>query len=1122
MAVACVFAGHALANGIDPSVVAGQASFAAQGSTLNITNSPGTIINWQGFSIGAGETTNFVQQSATSSVLNRVIGADPSLILGTLSSNGQVFLINPSGILVGQGARIDVAGLVASTLNLSDQDFLAGRLNFTSNPLAGNVDNQGSITTPTGGRVYLVGTNASNSGIINSPQGDVILAAGQSVNIFDTSTPGVRVEITASNNAAVNLGQILAQSGEVGIYGAALSNSGIINADQVVKDASGKIVLRAKQDVTLEAGSRISANGEQGGAITVQSDAGTTLVSGAVEAKGTQGEGGTIKILGNQVGLMDNASVNASGQTGGGTVLIGGDFHGANSNVQNATATYVGPDATIKADAIQSGNGGNVAVWADNTTRYYGNISARGGANSGDGGFVEVSGKHYLDFLGVVNTLAPAGKAGTLLLDPSDITISAGSDSGMSGTASPFSGTADTSILNVTTLTNALALGNVLVDASAGAAAGTGNITVSTVITWSTAKTLELKAGNDVLVSAAFNADTAGAAIKLTAGHDVTVNGALNAHGAGSAITLSAGNNVNVNAALVAPGALSAIELRAGNDGTGAGTVIFGSGGSANAPTTNIYYNPTLYANYDTDKTAYGAFITGGIGALNTYMLLYVTGLSADKTYNGNFTAVLTGTATITPASSDTVTLAGSGSVADFSNKDVHTEILSLTNNYSITGTEAYKYSLFKPSNLSASITAKTVTLSAAKTYDGTTDLTGAVTLATGISGEALTYSGATANDAHVPTANKYVNAITLLDGTGLASNYALPTLDVANAPVTINKAALAVTANAVTKTYDGGLTATGTGTVGVIAGAGDVVNSAGSQTFLDKNFGLGNKVVRASGVTLKDAGNADMSGNYTISYTDNTTSTINKAALAVTANPQSKVYGTIDPALTYTTGAFQFGDTAGSVLTGVLSRAAGEDVNSYAIGQNTLASNANYTIAYTGNNLAITPAALNVVANPQNKLFGTIDPALTFSVTGLVNNPALGIADTAGSVLSGALTRLPGESALGGPYAITQGSLAVNSSNYTLSSFAGNNLTITGAAAEPILGFNAGQVVFAGVINTESYYRPGNFWHISLNPNNADPGFDVIRGTNDLSSRLRRRLNICEGIAEGGVCETY
>ncbi|MDO8207655.1 MAG: filamentous hemagglutinin N-terminal domain-containing protein, partial [Gallionella sp.] len=725
VALACVFAtDQAQANGTNPTVVVGQASFSTQGNTLSVTNSPGAIINWQGFSIGASEATRFIQQNAASSILNRVIGPDPSVILGTLISNGRVFLINPSGILVGQGARINVAGLVASTLNLSNQDFLAGRLNFTSNPLAGKVENQGSITTPSGGSVYLVGANVTNSGIINSPQGDVILAAGQSVKIFDTSTPGVRVELTASDNTAVNLGEILAQSGQVGIYGALLRNSGVINADQVGRDASGKIVLRAKQDVTLDAASRLSANGEQAGTITVQSDAGTTLVSGTIDAKGTAGTGGDVQLLGNHVGLI-GASVDASGTTGGGTVLVGGDFHGANSNVQNATATYVGPDATINADAIQSGNGGNVAVWADNTTRYYGNISARGGANSGDGGFVEVSGKHYLDFLGVVNTLAPAGKAGTLLLDPSDITISAGVNAGMSGTASPFSGTTDTSNLNVTTLTDALVLGHVLVDASAGAAAGTGNITVSTVITWSTANTLELKAGNDVLVSAAFNADTAGAAIKLTAGHDVTVNDALNAHGAGSAITLSAGHNVNVNAELVAPGAASVIELRAGNDGTGAGKVIFGGGGSANAPTTNIYYNPTSYANYDADKTAYSAFITGGIGALNTYMLLYVTGLSADKTYNGNLTAGLTGTATITPAGGDTVNLAGIGSVTNFSNKDVHTEVLTLSG-YSINGLNASKYSLFQPASLSATITVRDITAvtgitAADKTYSGDT-----------------------------------------------------------------------------------------------------------------------------------------------------------------------------------------------------------------------------------------------------------------------------------------------------------------------------------------------------------------------------------------------------------------
>ncbi len=432
VALACVFtAGQAQANGTAPTVVSGQASFSTLGSSLSITNSPGAIINWQGFSIGAGETTRFIQQSAASSVLNRVIGSDPSVILGTLTSNGRVFLINPSGILFGQGSRIDVAGLVASTLDLNNQDFLAGRLNFASNPLAGNVENQGSITTPSGGSVYLVGSNVTNSGIINSPQGDVILAAGQSVNIFDTSTPGVRVEITASDNATVNLGEILAHSGQVGIYGAALRNAGIINADQVGRDASGKIVLRATQDVTLEADSRISANGEQGGAIMVQSETGDTLVSGIIEAKGTGAAsiGGTVQLLGNRVGLI-MANVNASGTAGGGTVLIGGDLHGANSAVQNASATYMSADSTIAADAITNGSGGKIVLWSNNSTRAYGSITARGGVRGGGGGLIETSG-HWLDVSGInVNASAPNGKRGTWLLDPSDVTITGAVDGG--------------------------------------------------------------------------------------------------------------------------------------------------------------------------------------------------------------------------------------------------------------------------------------------------------------------------------------------------------------------------------------------------------------------------------------------------------------------------------------------------------------------------------------------------------------------------------------------------------------------------------------------------------------------------------------------------------------------
>src|SRR5690349_4651998 len=132
LAVASCFATElAYANPTGPSVAQGQATIASQGNVLTVTNTPGTVINWQGFSIASQEITRFLQQSAASAVLNRVVGVNPSTILGALQSNGRVFLINPNGITIGQGATIDVAGFLASTLNLSDADFLAGRYRFT-------------------------------------------------------------------------------------------------------------------------------------------------------------------------------------------------------------------------------------------------------------------------------------------------------------------------------------------------------------------------------------------------------------------------------------------------------------------------------------------------------------------------------------------------------------------------------------------------------------------------------------------------------------------------------------------------------------------------------------------------------------------------------------------------------------------------------------------------------------------------------------------------------------------------------------------------------------------------------------------------------------------------------
>src|SRR5205809_2242971 len=163
-------AGQSIANPTGGTVSSGGATFASSGNTLTITNSANAIINWQSFSIGVNEITQFLQSSGASAVLNRVVGANGviprSVIDGVLSSNGRVFLLNSSGIVIGSSARIDVAGFVASSLNLSDQDFLNGRLSFTETPGAGAVSNAGVIDTGVGGRVFLVGPDVKNSGVI--------------------------------------------------------------------------------------------------------------------------------------------------------------------------------------------------------------------------------------------------------------------------------------------------------------------------------------------------------------------------------------------------------------------------------------------------------------------------------------------------------------------------------------------------------------------------------------------------------------------------------------------------------------------------------------------------------------------------------------------------------------------------------------------------------------------------------------------------------------------------------------------------------------------------------------------------------------------------------------------
>ena len=595
LALASCFSAGASGNPVGPAVAIGNASVQRAGNTLNITNTPGTVINWQGFSIGANEVTRFIQSGPESAVLNRVIGGDPSNILGQLLSNGRVFLLNPNGVFIGGGAVIDVGGFIASTLKLSDADFLAGRFKFDDIAGAGRIVNQGTIRTPEHGKVFLIAPDIENNGLITSPSGEITLAAGRKVELVNAASPDVRVELSAPEDKAVNVGQLIAASGAVGIFGTTVRNAGTISANSARLGENGRIALVAR-GITLEAGSKTTANGTSGGLVRIDAGNGTLEAAGEISAIGSAGKGGEIVLTGQRVGLFQQARVDASGERGGGMVLVRGDYQGANPEVGNAKLTVIGPQVEIRADALDAGKGGKVVVWADDTTRYHGSISARGGPQGGDGGMVEVSGKDTLSYKGRVDTRAPLGRTGSLLLDPANIVITNGSgdstDDGADVSTTSFAG-------NPSGVTGSVSSGDnpgggtltLFESELEGIAAGTNlTLAATNAITINNLADDNLNlaqtgGGSVSFSSASFNMHasdiitTAGAAINITTSGSTTAGG-LNA--AGGAITLNTGGTSSVSGTIAGSGTtlekLGAGTLTLGGTNTHTGTTTVSAG----------------------------------------------------------------------------------------------------------------------------------------------------------------------------------------------------------------------------------------------------------------------------------------------------------------------------------------------------------------------------------------------------------------------------------------------------------------------------------------------------------------------------------------------------------------
>jgi len=379
------------------------------------------------FGLNHDQIANFLSNPSIQNILGRVNGGNPSIINGLIQVSGgssNLYLMNPSGIIFGPGARLNVpASFTATTatgIGLGGSWFSASGVNDyaalvgTPNSFAftltqpGAIINAGDLAVESGKNLTLLGGTVINTGKLSAPGGNIAVAAVPGENLVRISQSGslLSLDIQPMNVRAggaaplpdngslpvASLPQLLTGGGEVG------------NATGLTVNSDGTVVLT-------------------GSGIGIPKDQATTLASGTLDVSSTApGQtGGQVQVLGSLVGLVD-ANINASGTNGGGTVLIGGDYQGKGS-VPNAQRTYVSSNSLIAADSLINGNGGRVIVWADETTRFYGKITARGGPIGGDGGFVETSGKQNLDFNGLVDVGASVGKGGLLLLDPDSVVI---------------------------------------------------------------------------------------------------------------------------------------------------------------------------------------------------------------------------------------------------------------------------------------------------------------------------------------------------------------------------------------------------------------------------------------------------------------------------------------------------------------------------------------------------------------------------------------------------------------------------------------------------------------------------------------------------------------------------
>jgi len=640
-----LFFSIAIAKPSGKKVILGKVKSSHKGDQLTLTQEgKKAIVHWDSFSIGKKETVTFSQPTKDSSILNRVTGKGASKLLGNLKANGKVYLLNKNGILIGKSGLINAGAFIASTLNLTDEAFLKDRdLKFSGDSNA-SIVNQGKVLAESD--IYFFAKEIENQGTLSAESvglgaGQILLQEGSEERIF--VCPDSEGKILNEGLIEATTTVLKAQGGN--LYSLAINHTGVIEANTITSE-KGRVILKA--------------------------------IDGETRVSGTINNRGETHLLGEEVRVKETAIVDASNSKKAGTVLVGGDYQGKNPNIQNAKSTHVEPGATILANGLETGDGGKVIVWGDDLISFYGQIQAKGGEVSGNGGFVEISSpKSWNASIANISVKTVDGKRGLLLIDPTDVTIS-GAASAPAITTPNYEPTGGSANLLNTDVETALGAGDFTILTS-GDGPDTGVVKFDANVTWANGNVFSVFANSNIEVSTGITVSNTSAAASTTpvivfdANNTITstgtttagviIEGTVSTLGSSISITGTGGDGAvaNLYGIEVSGGTVSTVDGVITLEGTGAGTTSGNIGAYINATGT----------------------VTSGSGAIN------ITGTGSTSGTTANHGIHINGGDITT--TSGVITLTGTGGGSGASNigivVDTAGTVVSGSSDLNLTGT---------------------------------------------------------------------------------------------------------------------------------------------------------------------------------------------------------------------------------------------------------------------------------------------------------------------------------------------------------------------------------------------------------------------------------------------------